>query len=70
MKPNGLLKRIKGFGGGDSKRDHHIRVNNRKVGNWWEDCQTVVERGSINHSVKVEIESQMQEYNEVNQCGK
>lgn len=52
MKPYGRVKKIK-FPG---KIDSHIHSkNHHKIGNWWEDHNTSVEKGAIKHNVKKEI---------------
>lgn len=50
MKPYLRNKKIKGFVG---KKNYHIHINNKKIGNWWEDFNTFESRRS--HKQKISI---------------
>lgn len=53
MKPYGRLKKIMGCG--DWKEDFRIRINHKKVGNWWEDMDTTIPRATMKQLIKKEI---------------
>lgn len=63
MQPYGRLTNIKGSG--VWKKDYHVRVNNRKIGNWWEDIAQPISKSRINQMVKRQIEKEL-EYTEDN----
>jgi len=53
MMPYLREKKIKGF---RSKIDNHIHINNRKVGNWWEDFDTDISRRTLKQKLAKEEE--------------
>jgi len=53
MKPYGREKKIKGCG--KWKLDYHVIIRNKKIGNWWEDMNTIVPRSTIKQNVNKEI---------------
>ena len=61
MKPYGREKKIKAWrrrGGGKEsywKKDFHIHINFRKIGNWWEDMCTLISRSSMKQKLKKDI---------------
>lgn len=52
---------MKGFNkyGFPWKKDNHVVVKNRKIGNWWEDMETTVSRGRLNQIVKRQIKEEV-----------
>jgi hypothetical protein len=60
MKPYGREKKIKAYrrkGDKDSywKKDFHIHINFRKIGNWWENMCTIVSRSTMKQNLKKTI---------------
>lgn len=53
MKPYGRNKKIQGAG--SWKKDYHIHLKNRKVGNWWEDWCTTICRSTMKSQLKKEV---------------
>lgn len=52
MKPYLREKKIKGL---TWKRNYHVHLNNKKIGNWWEDMDTFISRSTVKLRIKKEI---------------
>ncbi len=60
MQPYGREKKIKAWrrkGEKDSywKKDFHIHINFRKIGNWWEDMRTRIPRSTMKQNLKRDV---------------
>jgi len=55
-RPNGRIKKIKGFEG---KVDYHIR--DKELVNWWENSNNIVPRTTLKKIVKDEIEEELED---------
>lgn len=52
MKPYGREKNLKGS---KYKIDYHIHIHNKKIGNWWEDCDNFKSRKTLKQELLDEI---------------
>jgi hypothetical protein len=52
MRPYGQIEHVRGW---PNKVDHHLHSRGRKVGNWWQDCDTTRSRGHMRQITRKQI---------------